>query len=58
MRIGQGSILLSTLVPVILHCQLDVLPGHQIGEVRGYKEFSMADGRILPNLGTKKLQQS
>ena len=28
---------------------IGVLPGHQIGEVRGYKEFSMADGRIFPN---------
>ena len=28
---------------------IGVLPGHQIGEVRGYKEFSMADGRTLPN---------
>ena len=37
---------------------IGVLPGHQIGEVRGYKEFSMADGRILPNLGTKKLQMA
>ena len=33
-------------------------PGHQIGEVRGYKEFSMADGRIFLNLGTKKLQMT
>jgi len=30
-----------------------VLPGHQIGGVTGYKEFSMADGRIVPKLGTK-----
>ena len=37
---------------------LGVLPGHEIGEARGYKEFSMADGRILPNLGTKKLQMA
>ena len=37
---------------------IGVLPGHQIGEVRGYREFSMADGRILPNLGTKKLQMA
>ena len=37
---------------------IGVLPGHQIGEVRGYKEFAMADGRILPNLGTKKLQMA
>ena len=29
---------------------IGVLPGHQIGEVRRYKEFSIADGRILPNL--------
>ena len=49
-RIGQGPILLSTLV--------GVLPGHQIGEVRGYKQFSMADGRILPSLVTKKLQMA
>ena len=29
---------------------IGVLPGHQIGEVRGYTEFSMADGRILPSV--------
>ena len=37
---------------------LGVLPGHEIGEARGYKEFSMANGRILPNLGTKKRQMA
>ena len=37
---------------------LGVLPNHKIGEARGYKEFSMADGRIRPNLGTKKLQMA
>ena len=37
---------------------IGVLPGHQIGDVRGYTEFSMADGRILPNLRTKKLQMA
>ena len=37
---------------------LGVFPGHEIGEARGYKEFSMADGRILPNLGAKKLQMA
>ena len=35
-----------------------VLPDHENGEARGYKEFSMADGRSLLNLGTKKLQMA
>ena len=30
-----------------------VLPGVPMTPPRGYKEFAMADGRILPNLGTK-----
>ena len=32
---------------------LAVLPGVPMTPPRGYKEFAMADGRILPNLGTK-----
>ena len=30
-----------------------VLPGIPMTPPKGYKEFAMADGRILPNLGTK-----
>ena len=33
---------------------IGVLAGHQIGEVRGYKEFSMADGLM----GTKKFKMA
>ena len=32
---------------------LGVLPGVAMTPPRGYKEFAMAEGRILPNLGTK-----
>ena len=32
---------------------LGVLPSVPMTPPRGYKEFAMADGRILPNLGTK-----
>ena len=32
---------------------LGVLPGIPMTPPRGYKEFAMADGRILPNLGAK-----
>ena len=32
-----------------------ILPNVPLGEVKGFREFSMADGRILPNLGSKKV---
>ena len=34
---------------------LGVLPGIPMTPPKGYKEFPMADGRILPNLGTQTI---
>ena len=31
-------------------------PNHDVGPAVGYKEYCMADGRIVPNLGTKSVK--